>query len=206
MRTHLLLCIALVAGCSDDNNNNNGDNGDAPEAQALAQGDTHGQVLVGQARGEFSGAPDTDAIAKVADIVATIDAGEIAQASFVLSTGGDAHVLDLASRIQADHQANQAMLQMIIQRRGIAPTDNAVSRTLQAEGDMSLAQLQSTAPADLDTAYVEMQIQMHQEASVLIDNLRSYVKVFEVDDFLSNTLDTIALHLQRAIDLLRDRT
>jgi predicted outer membrane protein len=206
MRIHLLACIALVAGCSDDDNdndNNNGNNND-PESQALDQGNTRGQALVGQARQEFSGASDSDSAAKAAGVVTTINAGEIAEASYVLSVSSNGDVRKLASEIQADHQDNDAMLQAMMQDLSLAPADNAVSRTLASEAQMGLSQLQATPPADLDAAYVEMQVMMHQEASVIVDNLRGYVQVSRFDDFLSNTLDTIEQHRQHSIDLLRN--
>lgn len=157
-----------------------------------------------QAQGEFQGRPDTEAVAKSADIVATIDAGEIAQAMFVLSKTSNSDVEDLANEIVADHQANLTAVQALTQNHGLAPTRNAVSRTLQSEGDTALAQLMSDAPEDLDRDYVEMQIAMHQEAFIIVGNVRSYVQSSDAQNFLSDTQMTIDKHRQHAKDVLHD--
>jgi predicted outer membrane protein len=207
MRVHLLLCIALVTGCSDDDNDNdnNNDTGSDVENRASDQGNARGQTLAGQAQGEFQGASNNDAIAKAADIIATIDAGEIAQASFVLSKTSNADVRELASEIQADHQANTEMLQSLMQDRGIAPADNAVSRALEAEANAGLAQLQADAAANVDFDYVQMQVMMHQEALVIVGSVRDLVPSSgDFRDFLSDTRATIQEHRQHAGSVLRD--
>jgi predicted outer membrane protein len=207
MRTNLLACLAIVAGsglaaCDDDDNNNN-NNTDA-ENRAIDQGNTRGQALTVQAQGEFQGSSEPDVLAKSADIVATINTGEIAQASFVLSKTSNSDVRDLASQILADHQMNNAALQSMMQSRGLAPVSNAVSRTLQDEANTGLAQLMADAPGALDRDYVEMQVMMHQEGFVIVGNLRGYTQAVDMQNFLSDTLDAIDAHRQHARDVLHD--
>jgi predicted outer membrane protein len=199
MRTYLL-CIALLASCGDDDNNNNGNNNnrDADEQRASDDGDMRGNALATQARGEFSGTSDPDAIAKAAAVVTTINTGEIAQASFVLSINTDSNVRALASEIQTDHQANDAMLHALLQARGISPADNAVSLALRDEAMKSLDQLKADAPPDLAMDYTEMQVMMHQEAFVLVGALQDYVQDGDFRQFLSDTQDTIEQHRKDA--------
>lgn len=106
--------LGLVA-CSDDDNSSDS-NSAGPANAALDQGDQRGQALDNLATGEFQSAPDEVAIAKSADIVATINAGEIAEANFVLSKSTNNDVRVLATEIAADHQDNAAMLQALMTR------------------------------------------------------------------------------------------
>ena len=204
MRHHRLLSLVLLVGglaaCGDDDNGNN----DNLETTAVDQGNARGQALVDQARGEFQGQPDDDVMAMSADVVATIDAGEIAMASFVLSRTSNSDVQDLANEIISDHQTNLTDLQAMMRNDGLAPESNAVSSTLKAEGDAALAQLMSDSAGNLDVDYVQMQISMHQEAHVIVDNLRSYVQDSDMDNFLQDTLDTIDEHRDHAKDVLHD--
>jgi predicted outer membrane protein len=204
MRNHLMLSLVLLVGglaaCGDDDNDNN----DNLETTAVDQGNARGQALVDQARGEFQGQSNDDAMAMSADVVATIDTGEIAMANFVLSRTSNADVQDLANEIIADHQTNLADLQAMMRDNGLAPETNAVSSTLKAEGDAALAQLMSDSAGNLDLDYVQMQLSMHQEAHVIVDNLRGYVQDSDMDNFLSDTLDTIDEHRDHARDVLHD--
>jgi putative membrane protein len=205
MRHQLIFSLAILVGstlaaCGDDDNNNNDD----LENSAIDEGNTRGQALVAQARGEFQGQSDDDVMSMSADVVATIDAGEIAQANFVLSRTSNPDVQDLANAIIQDHQSNLADLQAMMRNNGLAPETNVVSQTLKQEGDAGLAQLMADAPGDLDRDYVQMQIMMHQEAHVIVDNLRSYVQEDDMDGFLQDTVSAIDEHRDHARDVFDD--
>jgi predicted outer membrane protein len=196
MRTYLF-CIAILAGCGDSDNNDNRD-------AALDEGDLHGQQLSAAARADLVGTTDDEAIALAADIVSTVNTGELAQADFMLSASTNAAVLELAAQIQADHQANNLMLQSLLIDVGLVKTSNDVSASLSAEAMTGLAQLQADAPANLDYDYVRMQVSMHQEVSVLLDALRDDVSDSNMNDFLSDTQDKVNEHRDHAGDVLND--
>jgi predicted outer membrane protein len=209
MRIHLyLLCIALLAACGDDDHNND------DKQRALDNGDSRGNDLSAQARSQFSGASDSDAIARAAAIVATIDTGEIDQANFVVSTIGsddsgataehDRDVRDLAQQIITDHQANLAQLQNLLGQRGIAQADNPVAASLRGEAMTGLAQLKADSRSDLDMDYARMQVMMHQEAFVLVETLQDLVRDDAFRSFLSDTQDAIESHREHAGDVLND--
>jgi putative membrane protein len=209
MRKQILLGIAIFAvsglvACSDDDDRNNNNNNGDDEAQAVDQGNARGRALTAQAVGEFQGASDNDAIAKAADIVATINNGEIAEANFVVSKTSNTEVHDFAAEMIADHQANNAALQAMTQTHGLAPKTNAVSRTLKTEADQSLAQLMSDTPDQLDRDYIAMQVAMHQEAFVIVDAVKGYVQPSDMQGFLADTSATIDQHRQHAKDVLHD--
>jgi predicted outer membrane protein len=221
MRVHLLLCIAILSGCAGDSNSTSDDNsasdtsatndtgagGDrtsagALQAQAIELGNTRGRGLVALARGELLFSSSSDWLAKTFAIVATMNAGEIAQAEFVLSVSANAAVRGLASEIRADHQANELMLEALMEAHGAAPLDNGVTRAVQAEADAGITQLMADAPAVRDIDYVEMQITMHQEAILLLGDMRDYPDPSDVRAFLASTLTVIKTHLAHAETVL----
>jgi predicted outer membrane protein len=217
MRVHVLLCIAILGGCASDDHsasdsNSAGDTGAADDpgagsdrttagdrqARALELGNTRGRGLVALARGELLLSSSSDWLAKTFAIVAAANAGEIAQAEFMLSVSSNADVRGLASEIKADHQANELMLEALMQSHGAAPLDNGVTRTVQAEADAGITRLMADASTVRDLDYVEMQITMHQEAILLLSDMRDYPDPPDVRAFLASTLTAVEAHLAHA--------
>lgn len=195
MRKHILLSIAILAGCGTSHDR---------EQRAINNGDQRGRDVAAQARTELNGATDQIAIAKAASIVMTLNTGEIAQASYILSVNNVAStVRDLATEIQADHQANNVRLDALLHDRGITAADNPVSATLHNEAMTGLAVLQADSAADLQMDYAEMQVMMHQEGFVVVGALRDLVQDKAFRQFLSDTRDTIAKHREDARRVMR---
>lgn len=186
----------LVAACgsSDDSN-------DASHI-AMDQGDQRGTTLASQARVELDAAPAPDATAQIAGIVTTLNAGEIAQATFVLGASSNSDIRELAAQIQADHQANDLRLHKLVNDLGLSPLESDASLSLQAEADATLAQLQADAAVDLDFDYARTQVKMHQAGAIIIDALRDYADDDEMNDFLDDTHSAIEEHRDHARDVL----
>jgi predicted outer membrane protein len=220
MRVHLLLCIAILGGCASDNNsagednsandtsatNDTGDRTSAGDlqAQAIELGNTRGRGLVALARAELLLSSSADWLAKTFAIVAAMNGGEIAQAELMLSVSTNDAVRGLASDIKADHQANELMLEALMKAHGAAPLDNGVTRTVQAEADAGITQLMTDAPAVRDIDYVKMQITMHQEAILLLGDMRDYPNPSDVRAFLASTLTAVETHLAHAESVLHN--
>jgi predicted outer membrane protein len=196
MRNYLL-CITLLAGCGDSDNNDNQD-------QARDEGEARGDALSATARTDLSGTSDGQAISIVSDIVSTVNTGELAQAAFILSTSTNSAVLQLAAEIQADHQSNDLELHSMLVDMGLVQMPNEVSTSLSTEAMAGLAQLQADTAANLDYDYVRMQVSMHEEVSVLLDAVSTYVSDSDMSDFLSDTQDKVNAHRDDAGDVLDD--
>jgi predicted outer membrane protein len=192
-----------IAGNTDTGNSTGNDShqGDL-QAQAIELGNTHGRGLVALARGELLLSSSGDWLAKTFAIVAALNAGEIAQAELMLSVTTNPAVRDLASEIKTDHQTNEVMLEELMQAHGVAPLDNGVTRAVQAEADMGITQLEADAPSARDVDYVQMQVTMHQEASLLLGDMRDYPMPSDVRAFLASTLPVILQHLAHAESVL----
>ena len=207
----------MVAGCASDGTgtgdttgngtgstvgSNDRDRGDL-QAQAIELGNTRGRGLVALARGELLFSSSGDWLAKTFAIMAALNAGEIAQAELMLSLTTNAEVRDLASEIRADHQANELALEALMQAHGVAPLDNGVTRAVQAEADMGISQLEADAPSERDIDYVQMQVTMHQEASLLLADMRDYPMPADVRAFVASTLPVILQHLAHSESVLQ---
>jgi predicted outer membrane protein len=205
MLKHIVFSLAIVAGpalaaCGDDNHH------EEEEASALDQGNTRGQALQTQVDQVFAGCSESDAIAQAAGIVIAINNGEIAEANFVLSKPGIPRVQALATQFVTDHQASNAAVLSLLQARSLAPLDTPISQTLHDEAQAGVAQLEADLPRNLDIDYVEMQIAMHQEASLIVSAVRDAMPASASDmrGLLSDTLTTINDHLVHAQIVLRD--
>jgi len=195
-----ILAVHALAACGGDS-----DHSDL-ESRALDEGTTRGQALQAQAVHDFAGCTQSEAIGKAAGVVFAINNGEIAQASFVLSKTGDVRVRALATRIVTDHQASNAALLTLLHNRNLAPIETSVSNTLTAEANAGLAQLQTGELRTINLAYAQIQITMHQEASMIVGTVRDAVPASATDirGFLSDTLTMIGSHQARAETVLRD--
>lgn len=195
-----ILAVHALAACDDDS-----DHSDL-EGRAFDDGTTRGQALQAQAAQDFAGCTEDAAIGKAAGVVSAIDNGEIAQANFVLPATGDVRVRALATRVVADHQASNAALLTLLHNRNLAPIEASVSNTLTGEANAGLAQLQTGELRNINFAYAQLQITMHQEASLIVSTVRDVVPASATDirGFLSDTLTMIGDHQARAETVLRD--
>ncbi|HEX8114404.1 MAG TPA: DUF4142 domain-containing protein [Kofleriaceae bacterium] len=201
----IVFSIAILAGgtlaaCGSDHDH------DDVEASAIEQGTTRGQALQAQAAQELAGCTESEAIARAAGVVFAIHNGEIAQAQFVLSKTANPGVRNLATQIVADHQASNVALMTLLHNRGLAPVETSVSRTLTSEASAGLAQLQAGELRNLHIDYTQMQISMHQEASLIVGTVRDSMpaSAAELRGFLTDTLTVIDKHLTHAEAVLRD--
>jgi predicted outer membrane protein len=166
--TTSLLIVTMVAGCGDDNTDNSSD----PDVQAAnTAGNTQGEVLATQARTQIAGTDDQTTMLQIASILHTINDGEIMQANAVLAVSNDADVQDFAHMIITDHQQSNATLDAMLQGMQLSVQDNPISVMLRTEVSGSITQLQQTQAADVPRSYLKMQVQMHQEAYVLVSAL-----------------------------------
>lgn len=200
----IVFSIAILAGpalvaCGSDNNH------EAEEASALDQGDARGKALQAQVDQVFAGATESDAISMAAGIVIAINNGEIAEANFVLSRPGYSSVHAFATQMVADHTASNAAVMSLLQARGLAPIETPISQTLTSEAQAGLAQLEADLPRNLDFDYIEMQIEIHQEASLILTSVRDAMPASAADmkGLLTDTVTTVNNHLIHAQMVLR---
>jgi predicted outer membrane protein len=195
-----ILAAHALAACGDGNDHED------IESAALDAGTARGQALQAQVAQDLAGCTESEVIAKAAGIVFAIDNGEIAQADFVLSKIGMVRVRALATQILIDHRANSSALLTLLHNRNLAPAETSVSNALTGEASAGLAQLQADEVRNLSIDYAQMQITMHQEASMVVGTVRDLVPASAADmrGLLSDMLTMIGDHQVHAETVLRD--
>jgi predicted outer membrane protein len=209
-----LLFATANTGCDNDNdndndnggtNNNDGGTTQADVQAALDTGNTRGQTLATQAGTQIKGGTDPVMTGQIASILHTINDGEIMQANLALASSSDSDVQDFAHMIVTDHQQANATLDAMLQSSQVSMKDNPISVMLRTEAAASTTQLQQTPATDFPRAYLLMQVQMHQEAYVLVGSLNGVSSNGGFNQILSDAYNMIAKHRDDAAARLGNR-
>jgi putative membrane protein len=142
-------------------------------------------------------APLTDA--DVAGIVVAAnsidaDAGEVAA-----SRATSAEVRAFAQTMVRDHRAVNQQAGQLVQKLGITPAENAVTRQLHAEAKAAADDLQKRSGSDFDRAYLAREVAFHQAVIAAIDNaLLPSVQSTELKGALEGVRPAIVAHLEHA--------
>ena len=190
----LLLAIAAPA-CSDEVV-------DEEEVDvAVDDGNDRGTDLSNNADDELGGADELDQMSMAAGILLTIDNGEIAHAQFALDLMDDQVSTEFANQMIAVHMAHIGELEALAAAHGFEPVDGDVTAALMREGDDAMKTLQTAS--DPAHVYMRQQVEMHEEARVIVDGLVEHFDEGDFMDFLNATHDTIVEHREHAIVILR---
>lgn len=194
------LAIVMVPACDDDD--------DIiiitdPVGETVDEGFARGEILAAQAAQELT--PESDfnvVIGKTATILATLNDGEIDQASFAVQVVGAPDVFDLANRILIEHEDLNQELDGVVRFYNVPYLPSSTADALAAEATANLGILRATPPADIDFVYTELQVIQHAAALVLLDELAAQVGPGEMRDFISNTAVIVDAHLDQAEAIL----
>jgi putative membrane protein len=190
----LLLALAVTA-CGDD------DNGIITD-DAIAEGEQLGDDRLVQLDIELGDELDANVLmAKTGGILITIDENEIAQAEFVLDVALDPDVISFAQRMIAEHTAHLASVEDLLVSFDLVPVESTVSAALRSENSSALDRLDRVE--DVDFEYMRLQVVVHNEAFVIVDELQDLAPNDQFQLFLTNTLDLLEDHRSRAESLLR---
>lgn len=146
--------------------------------------------------GAWAQAP-TDA--QIAAIVVTanqvdIDAGELAQ-----SSGSDPQVRAFGKQMVADHRGVNKQATALVTKLGIEPEENATSRSLRSAGNDNLKRLKALQGAAFDKAYIDHEVQYHQQVLDAIDKtLIPNASNGELKALLVKVRPAFAAHLEHA--------
>jgi predicted outer membrane protein len=195
------LALALAPACTDD------DDDDViivedPVGDAVAEGTARGEALADQAFDELTGNDYAIVIGKTATILATLNDGEIAQAQFAIQVVNADDVFDLANEILIDHEDANAELDSVVRFYGVPYLESSTADALAADASAALAELRATPPQDIDFVYTDLQVVQHAQALVVLDELYVQVGAGEMGDFILNSRDMVAAHLEDAEDIL----
>ncbi len=210
-RGSLILCITLsgmafLGACSREAPNSRGaesasDAVPPPPTQVPAP---DGPVT--EAPGDASGATSPDAMpseAAAVALVAVVDQHEIAAAEQARSKQVGGAVLDYANMLHREHSNNLQAGQAL--RIGGGPEANSPEvEAMKSKGRAEVATLDAKSGADYQKAYVDAMVKGHAEVVQLLDTkLIPAAKDEQVRNFLTNTRDHVAMHLERGEALQR---
>jgi hypothetical protein len=177
----LFLTSMLCSACTDDPDVAGTD---SEVNAAMASGTTSGMGLSTQAMTEMQSDDATVAKAKIVSIVKALDDRATAQAQAALQVTHDLAVEAFANTVVSDDQANGLAL------TGVAtPQDNPVTSAVAGEAQAG----------DGDATYLKMQIQLQQEAFVLVGSLGAIVHGDPgLDPLIADTETMVGMHRDAA--------
>jgi putative membrane protein len=137
--------------------------------------------------------------AQIASVVVTanqvdIDAGKLASSR---ATGSD--VRNFADRMVADHTGVNQQATDLVTRLGVTPKDNPTSQSLASGGEKNVAKLQALKGAAFDKAYVDHEVEYHQQVIDALDaTLIPDAKNAELKALLVKVRPAFVAHLEHA--------
>ncbi len=123
-----------------------------------------------EAAGTASSTPAlTDA--QIAAVVVTANAIDVANGELALARSENDRVRTFAQSMVGDHRAVNASAGELVERLGVTPEENDVSRGLQSEAEQTRARLSALEGAAFDRAYIENEVAYHRAVLDALDGL-----------------------------------
>ena len=178
-----LMAVAALAGCGGD------------EADVATQEAAPAQEVA------TSAAPAMDD-ATIAHIAVTANAIDVEMGELALERSTTESVRQFAETMIRDHSGVNEQASALAGRLGVTPTDNDVSRSLQADAGAARAQLEGQSGAAFDRAYMEREVAYHQAVLDALDTqLIPNTTNGELKALLETARGAVAAHLSHAQQL-----
>ncbi|HTL36740.1 MAG TPA: hypothetical protein VL326_26580 [Kofleriaceae bacterium] len=203
MSTRLTVTTALAAfapacGDSTDNTIIISD----PVGETIDAGHALGASVAAQASGELSLDDYDTLIGKSAGIIAAIHSGEVEASLFAAPLVLGPDTFELANDEIISHEDAHARLDDVIRSYGVPYLPSQAQVRLSSEASAAVSALRVTPPADLDFAYVTLQVTVHAEAQLVLDELASLVGPGDMGNYIVDTRVMVNDHLARASSML----
>lgn len=130
--------------------------------------------------------------------VMAVDNHEIEAADTALNKDISTPVADYAKMLKEDHTKNLSELKNLSNSTDIHPVESPAIKTLVEKGDKSLASMDKLNGKKFENAYIDAMIKGHKEALAKIDSYLKNVKNESLKNFLTETRNAVATHLQDA--------
>jgi len=135
---------------------------------------------------------------QIAKILSTVDSAEIEQAQTALEKASNPDVRAFATHMVEQHTAAKQKGEQL----GLTASESPKSQELQAKGAKTLEQLKAADPATFELAYIDAQIQQHDEVLTMIEKqLLPAVEQPGLRDFLGEARGMVERHLEQARQL-----
>ena len=136
---------------------------------------------------------------EVAMIMRVANLSEVREGELAREKAAEPSVRDFASTMVNEHSAASSKTDQELAKADIVSADTPLSRQLDAESGAATDRLRTLAGRAFDRAYIDRQVQVHQNVLKLIDTqLVPHAKKKVVKDQLSAMRKTVEQHLARA--------
>ena len=142
-------------------------------------------------------APLSDA--EVLGLLAIANDAEISAGHVAMNKGQKQEVKDFGLKMVTDHTANNLKIKAVELKSGIARADSDMSRQLKKDADAAIDGLKNAKDADFDLAYINGQVNMHQQLLNELDaSLIPNAQNADVKAYLTETRVAVEAHLNEA--------
>jgi putative membrane protein len=184
-----LMVLAVMVGCGGE---------DEQQTAAIENGaDTVGAAATGTTAAPAAPGAVTDP--QIADIVVAANEVDIQAGEVARTKATNPQVKEFAQRMITDHTGVNEQASQLVQRLGVTPEPNPTSRQLRQDGEQNRSRLQGLSAAEFDRAYMEHEVEYHQQVLDAIDNtLIPNAQNPELKALLEQTRPAVEAHLQHA--------
>jgi putative membrane protein len=131
----------------------------------------------------------------------TINGGEVDQARAVLPSLDDDDARTFAQQMIDEHEPARDRLLTLAETEDLSPQGSAVATQLRDQSEATIAQLLTLSGDELERAYLDAQVTMHQQALQLMDAMIAGVDSAPLTAELTQQRASVAAHLQTAQQL-----
>lgn len=136
---------------------------------------------------------------EVAMVMRVVNLNEVREGEVAREKAAEPAVRDFAAMMVTEHAATSSKIESELFKKDIASDDSPLSRQLDAESGAATERLRALAGRAFDRAYMERQIQVHQNVLNLIDTkLMPAARKKVVKDQLNLLRTSVQQHLARA--------
>ena len=153
-------------------------------------------VLVAASGAAFAQAPND---AQIAHIVVTANQGDIDAGKIAKSHSKNKEVQQFAQQMITDHTAVNKQAGALAKKLKVKPAESDTSKALKSAAKDNEANLKKLKGADFDKAYVNHEVDYHQQVLDAIDKvLIPNAKNAELKGLIEKVRPAIATHLEHA--------
>ena len=109
--------------------------------------------------------------AEIAAIVVTANRIDVENGEQALEKSQNEQVRQFAETMIGTHTAVNESAAALVERLGVTPEENDVSRSLQADSEQTRARLEGLSGAEFDRAYIDNEVAYHQAVIDAVDSL-----------------------------------
>jgi putative membrane protein len=142
--------------------------------------------------------------AQIAQMMITVNSGEIMQGELATTRAADERVRVYAGRMVTEHTAANAALMALTRTLSLTPMESMTSGQLRAEATAALQSLEGTSDLEFDEAYMTAQVMQHQRVLGLLTMVGPTIREDELSEATATMREAVEEHLEDGQALLDD--